>query len=92
MKSVPGQEMGGAILREKFGKPIRVEKPAANFEIALSVDAATGRDTVRISLNYFYCRSGAEGLCKAGSVVWTVPIELKADAATAAVPLRHRVR
>ena len=87
-----GVGAGGPIVCDKFAKPIRVPKPAANFEIALPVSAETGRDTVRISLNYFYCRSGAEGLCKAGSAVWTVPIELKADAVTTVIPLRHRVR
>ena len=77
--------------REGLGKSIRVEKPAAKFEISLPVDAQTGRDTLEVSLNYFYCQSGAEGLCKAGSVVWTVPIEVAPDAATSVVPLRHRV-
>jgi len=91
-QTAEGRGQRGPILRKKFGKSIRVEKPAAKFEISLPVDAQTGRDTLEISLNYFYCQSGAEGLCKAGSVVWTVPIELAPDAATSVVPLRHRVR
>jgi thiol-disulfide isomerase/thioredoxin len=81
----------GPIVRDKLDKPITVAKPSTTFDIALPLNAQTGRDTVRISLNYFYCRTGAEGICKVGSVVWTVPLELKPDATTTAIPLRHQV-
>ena len=82
----------GPVRRESLGEPTQLEKPAAQFDVSLPVAAATGRDTVRLGLTYYYCRQGAEGLCKAGSVVWTVPLELSPGAATADVLLRHRVR
>jgi len=82
----------GPVRCESPGKPIPVEGPAAQFDVSLPVVAATGRDTIRLGLTYYYCREGAEGLCMAGNVVWTVPFELSPDAGTAVVPLRHRVR
>jgi hypothetical protein len=40
-------------------------------------------------MNYYYCQEGDNGLCKIGSVVWTIPVQLSADATTStiAVPL-----
>ena len=69
-----------------------MQKPAASFEITVPVDASTGRDVLRVWLTYYYCRTGAEGLCKAGSVVWTVPVELADSGPSAVVSLPHRVR
>jgi hypothetical protein len=69
-----------------------VKPPAAAFEIVLPISAETGRDTLRVTVNYFYCREGAEGLCKAGTAVWVVPVEASADAAESSVNLRHRAR
>jgi DNA-binding beta-propeller fold protein YncE len=83
---------GGLIAPEVLGKPTRVGKPAATFAIPLAVASPTGRQTLRVSVMYYYCRAGAEGLCKMGSAVWIVPIEVAEQAATTAVALRHRVR
>ena len=82
----------GPIRRDGFGKTVRLEKPAATFEIRLPGDGDTGRDACRIVLDYYYCREGAEGLCKAGSVVWTVPVELSPAIDRMSIPLRHAVR
>jgi hypothetical protein len=70
---------------------VRLDKSLAKFPIELPVDATSGRDALRIGLSYYYCREGAEGLCKVGSVVWTVPLELKPDAAAMSIALVHRV-
>jgi len=82
----------GPVRRTSPGQRVRLEKPAAEFDLVLPVDAASGRDTLRIGLTYYYCREGAEGVCKVGSVVWTVPFELSPDAASTVIPLRHQVR
>jgi hypothetical protein len=34
---------------------------------------------------------GSEGLCKVGSVVWTVPLKATADAPESSIPLRLQV-
>ena len=74
------------------GARVRLDEPAAEFEIVLPVDADSPPRTLRVGLTYYYCREGAEGLCKVGSVVWTVPVKLDPDAAVDVIPLRHRVR
>jgi thiol-disulfide isomerase/thioredoxin/sugar lactone lactonase YvrE len=90
-----GQPQGsgaGVILREGFGKPVRIEKPAAEFEIRLPVNGQSGRDVVQLAVDYYYCREGAEGLCKVGSATWIVPVELSASAEIAVLRLRHRAK
>jgi hypothetical protein len=81
----------GPVARDGVGKPVRLDKPATQFEIGLPVTAATGRDTIRVSVDYYYCREGAEGICKAGTVAWIMPLELS-DSGKDVVTLRHRAR
>jgi thiol-disulfide isomerase/thioredoxin/sugar lactone lactonase YvrE len=81
----------GPVLREGVGKPVRLEKPASQFDIMLPVATATGRDMIRVSVDYYYCREGAEGICKVGTVAWIVPLELSNSGAEV-VKLRHRAR
>jgi hypothetical protein len=49
-----------------------------------------GQGIVKVSTNYYYCQEGGEGLCKVGSVVWTVPFVAEADSdqATGSIPLQ----
>ena len=56
-----------------------------------AADQKSGQETLKVSLAYYYCQEGDSGLCKAGSVVWTVPIKVAADAQTDTVPLVHKV-
>jgi hypothetical protein len=73
-------------------KLTRVEQPASSFAITVPVESASGDETLQVGLTYYYCRHGDEGLCKVGSVVWTVPVHVTADAQKATIPLRHEVR
>ncbi len=82
----------GPILREGFGKPVRVEKPESKFEIRLPVNGQTGRDVVEVAVDYYYCREGSEGLCKIGSAEWIVPVVFSANAEQSVVRLRHRAK
>jgi thiol-disulfide isomerase/thioredoxin len=86
------QPSAGPIRHDNFGKSIRLEKPAAKFEIRLPVSGNTGSDVIHVAVDYYYCREGAEGLCKVGSVEWTVPVELSAGADRSVVELRHEVK
>jgi DNA-binding beta-propeller fold protein YncE len=81
----------GPVDRAALGQPVKLEEPAAEFDAALPVTSATGEDTVRLSLTYYYCQEGSEGLCKVGSVVWTVPLNATADAPESSIPLRLQV-
>ena len=63
----------------------------AKFDIMLPVRTATGSEKLKVSLTYYYCQTKESGVCKVGSVVWTVPLELKADAKDAAVSLPYKI-
>jgi thiol-disulfide isomerase/thioredoxin/DNA-binding beta-propeller fold protein YncE len=39
--------------------------------------SGTGQEPLRLSLAYFICQEGGEGLCRAGSVVWTIPLDIQ---------------
>jgi sugar lactone lactonase YvrE/peroxiredoxin len=82
----------GPIRRDGFGRPVRLEKPAEVFEIRLPVAATSGHDALRVVLDYYYCREGAEGLCKFGTVAWSVPLELSTTAPRDVIELRHDVQ
>ncbi|REK10974.1 MAG: hypothetical protein DWQ37_15905 [Planctomycetota bacterium] len=76
----------GPIDRQAIGTLQSVEQPAASFEIELPADGA-GREELTVSLAYYYCQDGSEGVCKAGSVVWSLPVTISADAGDSAVEL-----
>ena len=79
----------GPVDRLALGKLTPLDHPAAEFEIKVPVTQSTGRETLKLSMNYYYCQSSDTGLCKIGSVVWTIPLTIAGGAATAtaAVPL-----
>ncbi len=80
----------GPLDRQTFGKLARVEKPSAKFDIDLPA-MGDGNETVEVSLAYYYCQEGSEGLCKAGSVVWKLPLTLSTAAAESAAQLPFAV-
>ena len=71
---------------------MKVEKPSAAFEIELPASTESGSEKLKISLGYYYCQDGSEGVCKAGSVVWNLPLRLSADATESAVGLTFDVK
>jgi len=81
----------GLVRATALGKPGRVKPPSPSFEISLPLDAESGRETLRVTVDYYYCREGAEGLCKAASAVWLVPLHVAANGVDSVV-LRHRAQ
>lgn len=82
---------------EVLGNLVDVPERASVFEIRLPLTAtsaapASGAATLKISLVYYYCQETGSGLCKAETVVWTVPIKLAANAKDSAIELRHAPR
>ena len=82
----------GLVAKTSLGQRTRLDEPAPTFDISLPLDSSTGRETLRVSVTYYYCREGAEGVCKFGTVAWLVPIELSAEADVAEIPLRHSIQ
>jgi len=50
-----------------------------------------GADVVAVSFNYLYCRHGENGICKAGSVVFTVPLSVTTGGSAKPVVLTHTI-
>ena len=73
----------GPIDREAIGKLVKPKERAAKFEITVPVKAASGGEKLKVSLTYYYCQTKETGLCKVGSVIWTVPVEPVSDAYSA---------
>jgi thiol-disulfide isomerase/thioredoxin len=86
---VEAASASGPIDRSALGKLTDVTSPAKTFEIALPTKGTTGEETLKLSLSYYYCQEGPGGLCKSGSVIWTVPVKLSADATATTVKLEH---
>ncbi|QDU30176.1 Thiol-disulfide oxidoreductase ResA [Anatilimnocola aggregata] len=77
----------GPVSRTSFGRK-KLGEPTANFEVVLPV-TGTGEDEINISLNYYYCQDADEGVCKIGSVVFTVPLKIADDAKESSVVISH---
>jgi hypothetical protein len=76
----------GPVDRQALGKPTRREKPATEFSFELPV-SGPGSETLTISTTFYYCREGAEGLCKVDSVTWALPLRISPTAAASSAQL-----
>jgi hypothetical protein len=76
----------GLVDRSSLGKPVKMKTAEDTFEIPLAV-ARDGADEIRVSMNYFYCKGGPQGICKTGSVVWTAPLQVASSAKESSVTL-----
>jgi thiol-disulfide isomerase/thioredoxin len=80
---------GKVVDRAALGKQ-KVTPPAASFDVRLPV-LGEGEDAVTLGLNYYYCQEGDQGVCKIGSVQFTVPLKVAATATATSVNLPHLV-
>jgi thiol-disulfide isomerase/thioredoxin len=87
-----GQRVPNLFDKAVLGRRVLVEPPADRFEVVLPVQAERGEGTVSIKLTYYYCREGAEGICRVGSVEWTVPLRVSPDGGESVIRLQHRAR
>ena len=79
----------GPVDRTKLGRR-KLDTPAAEFDVAIPV-TGEGEDEVTVSLNYYYCQHGDKGVCKTGSVVFTVPVKVAGEGSAEPAVLRHAV-
>jgi thiol-disulfide isomerase/thioredoxin len=79
----------GPVDRAALGKK-SLPKPAAEFDASVPVKGE-GTDTVTLSMKYSYCAVADEGVCKLGSVVFTIPLTIAADSPAEAVTAQHKV-
>jgi hypothetical protein len=81
----------GSLERPFPSTKVKLEKPVASFEVPVKV-TGEGKDTVVLSMNYYYCQKSDDGLCKIGSVVFTVPFEAANDAEKTVIPVSLDVK
>lgn len=79
----------GGVAREKLGTK-KLARPAAEFEVLLPV-SGTGKDQVQLGFDYFYCTVEEGGLCRKGSVVFDIPLELVESGPSEPIVLVHTV-
>jgi thiol-disulfide isomerase/thioredoxin len=83
---------GDVIAGESLGKLKQIEKPSVDFEIALPVSADAGEAKLSIGLQFYYCRDGAEGVCKEFTGRFNFPIKIDASATADKPALLVKVR
>jgi DNA-binding beta-propeller fold protein YncE len=81
----------GPINRAGVRKLVTLSKPALSFVLEVPISGKVGKDQMTVTAVYYYCREGAEGICKVGSVVWTVPIEVSPDSGDDVILLKYSV-
>ncbi|MCI0357190.1 MAG: redoxin domain-containing protein [Planctomycetaceae bacterium] len=86
---VDATKAGGPVDRTAMGR-VKLPSPVAEFEATVPV-TSHGDDEVTVSLNYYYCEKKAEGVCKVGSVVFTVPLMITTDGRAEPVKLVHTI-
>lgn len=82
----------GPVDRAALGKLVKVEPPAKEVTIELPIAEASGKEVLKISMEYYYCQESNEGLCKTGSVTWTMPLVIADDAKESKVELPYVVK
>ena len=80
----------GPIGRDKLGLR-KLAEPSGSFSIAVPV-TGNGKDQLRVAMNYYYCQESGGGLCKVGSVRWTIPLEISENGSPARLSLLHEVK
>jgi hypothetical protein len=81
---------GGPVAAD-IGKQGAIDVDGANLTLSVPV-SGEGQDEVQVSLVYYFCQEGGEGVCKMGTVVWQVPFAVVADGKRDSVLLPFEVR
>lgn len=74
-------EPGSLVPAEAVGAAQRLAKGdrKRQFSVTMPVSVGSGTADVSVTVRYFYCQDGAEGLCKVGDVTWQMALTLTAD-------------
>ena len=66
----------GVVNLDRFKTLQTQSQPDNPFDIRLPLSANSGKETLRISMTYYYCREGGEGFCHIKSAIWTIPVQV----------------
>jgi sugar lactone lactonase YvrE/thiol-disulfide isomerase/thioredoxin len=77
------------VAAQSLGERNEIEFPAEGTTVRFAVPLAskTGKGELKLAVSYGYCRDGAGGLCKLGTLTWLLPIEVAADAKQSVIKL-----
>jgi hypothetical protein len=81
---------GGLFDLSDFEKEVPLNDPSPHFTVNLPASAETGAQTLHVAVDYYYCQERSAGLCKFGSVVWELPLELDPNATESSVVLESK--
>ncbi len=73
---VEGITAGGT----SFEKTGSLEKCKTTFEIKVPAEKLAAAQSLKVSLVFFFCEEGGEGLCRIKSQIWEIPLRVEADA------------
>jgi DNA-binding beta-propeller fold protein YncE len=73
------------------GKWQPIEPAATSFEINLPLQPNTTGGPLTLTIVFYYCRQGAEGVCKAGEITWTGKVNVSDKATATQLDLKHAV-
>jgi len=62
-------------------------KPTTSFSIKLPADKLAKADTLKLSIVYFPCQEGGEGVCLIQSQIWEIPLKPAPDAKQGTIQL-----
>jgi len=77
---------------ESLKKRTTVRNPASQVEVSIPLQSTSGQTKIKLSLTYYYCREGAEGLCRVGNVSWIGDIQLSNGSALKQLKLTHAIQ
>ncbi len=70
-----------------FEQQGNIEKPQTEFDIKLLAGKLAGARMIKVSLLYYPCKEGGEGVCQVRSQIWEVPLRLDPAATERSIQL-----
>ena len=79
-----------AIVDSHLGRTHVLKNPETQSTISIPVQGDSGEIPLKVTVTYFICQEGREGLCKVRSCQWSVPIRVVADGSHEPIVLETR--
>lgn len=80
------------IAAEHLNAREEAETEGTTLKFRVPLAAKAGQATLRLAINYQYCRSGANGVCKLGMAQYAIPVQVASDAKTSLILLTTKAK
>jgi DNA-binding beta-propeller fold protein YncE len=84
----PSGDEVGLLDPQITGREIILARPQQSLELPLRFRRQEGQTQTRITVTFFTCTEGQEGLCRIETARWEFQVELRPDAASRTIELR----